>query len=505
MLAQRLRNLLAQKTRNISRKLQRALEEVSEAVANEHRRHHQRHHREAVPVPIPVGNSNRGFGNPGRMYGHYRFMVLGIGGPQCVRYFSGFAAGAAAAAANGAGAGAGGTNWTYHRLNHQFTSNRWFWKYKVFQHFFNTKSGYHRHGSRILRRLNHHGYMFHNFSQAYQNSYRSKIYQTTTNVKFIYRTIFNNLRERVQAYPRYQFVFQQQQQQQQQQQKQQTQRFNPNIRLNLSLTPKHHQVTLKLAKTDSTATIQERQECNQMNIGSYIDFPIGFQFSIPNETILSDEILEEMMYNIKTFEKKLGELRQDILNLFELGELPIKYIADKNVLRVYFPNCDKERLEKLCQEKSIVGGIIFEDVSELEGEEVVPAVVATSEVIEETGAPAMTASSTMNTVDSGDILSSYYYSPAESGRASSCDNSSSMSSVTEFDEDILSSSSGGNYFSPLSDSDIIRPQDIMMPENMNFRFPEPQQEIETQQQQVANGGVSSFDEYDEYYWISASY
>lgn len=495
MLVQRLRNLLAQKTRNVSRRLQRALEEVSEALANEH--HHGHGHPTPVPIPVPVrnggaggsGGGRRGF--PGGDHGmRCAPMVFGLCGLQFVRCLSG--------AGEAAGFGSSGTNWTYHRLNYQFHNgggNRWFGKYKIFQKFFNTKSGTQfRQGLKILHGLkNNHGFMFHNFSQAYQNGYRAKMYHV--NVKLVYRTVFNNLREKFQIYPRYQQLESCQR------------KFNPTIRLNLSLTPKHHHLTLKLAKADSTATIQERIQSNQINVGTYIDFPVGFQFSIPNETILSDEILEEMMFNIRMFEKKLHDLKQDILNLFELGELPIKYIADKNVLRVYFPNCDRARLESLCQEKSIVGGTIYEDVDGLHEESssvVAAAAVATTTastrlheaVEEEPAAPPMTASSTMNTVDSGDILSSYYYQSAESHRTS-CDGSDS---ITEFDDDVLSSSS--DNFSPLSDSDIVRPHDLQMPENINFQFPEPQQvAIQT----VENGNVNNFDEYDEYYWISASY
>ncbi|KAI3404308.2 hypothetical protein KGF56_002828 [Candida oxycetoniae] len=140
---------------------------------------------------------------------------------------------------------------------------------------------------------------------------------------------------------------------------------------NLSLSARIHHQVLSLAKTESSSTSNAVANC-------HIDFPVNFTFSIPNETILTQDTLDEILFNIKTFEKKLNDFKADLTSIFELGELPIKYLSKQNVLRVYFANCDKERLSRLCNEKGIVGGFIHEDS---QGIAPVPAVVNDSDIL----------------------------------------------------------------------------------------------------------------------------
>ncbi|EMG49426.1 hypothetical protein SBY92_002299 [Candida maltosa Xu316] len=311
MNVQRLRNLISLRTRNFSQRLQRALQELAENL--------QREVQPApVPVPVPVRNRNNPIGR---------------------RNYSTFY----------------GSN--YHP-NWSFKNNSTWSKYNIFQKFYNT-SGH----SKILKSINRNGYLFHNFSQAYQNPFRTRLYQY--NVKFTYRTLFNNLREKFQVFNQYN-------------QEPLINKFNPTIKLNLSLTPAHHQLTLKLARTDSSATTQEKLQCNQVHVGCYIDFPINFNLNIPQETILSEEVLDEMLFNIKVFERKLEILKKDLASLFDLGELPIKYITGKNVLRIHFPNCDRQKLESLCREKGITGGFIFEEESPVDASSSEPISSSTS-------------------------------------------------------------------------------------------------------------------------------
>ncbi|RCK66803.1 hypothetical protein Cantr_02510 [Candida viswanathii] len=394
MNVQALKNLISLRTRNFSKKVQRALQELAENLQRET----QQAQPQPVPVPVPVRNRNP--------LGRRNYSTFPHGGFNNHQYYQ---------------------NWTFK----QGTK-----KYNFFYKFYNT-SGH----SKILKNLNKSGGgLFHNFSQAYNNSYRLKLYHH--NIRFTYRTLFNNLREKYQVYNNGLTVSELTKN-----------KFNPTIRLNLSLTPDHHHLTLKLAKTESTnIPIQQFQPPKSC----FIDFPINFNLNIPNETILSEEILDEMMFNIKSFEKKLTTLKKDLANLFDLGELPIKYISGKNVLRVYFPNCDREKLEILCQEKGITGGFIIEEVDE---------------------GVADTAMSSNSTSYGSDILSSC-----------GADESNASSSTSSYSSDILSDYSADNVLQDaiLNDTEIIRP--------MNITIPAP----------LSHNNVDIYDANEDYHWVSTS-
>lgn len=395
MNVQRLKNLISLRTRNFSRKVQRALQELAENLQRES----QQAHRQPVPIPVPVRNRNP--------FSRRNYSTFPHGGFNNQQYYQ---------------------NWTFKQGTKKFN---------FFYKFYST-SGH----SKILKNLNRSGGgLFHNFSQAYNNSYRFKLYHQ--NIRFTYRTLFNNLREKYQLYNNGLNI-----------EEISRNKFNPTIRLNLSLTPDHHQLTLKLAKTVSTnIPIQKYQPPKSC----VIDFPINFNLGIPNETILSEEILDEMLFNIKSFEKKLTTLKKDLTNLFDLGELPIKYINGKNVLRVYFPNCDREKLEILCQEKGITGGFIIEEV-------------------DESITDATTAMNSNITSYASDILSS-------SGQSNGTCSSYSSDILSDYSaEDVLQDSI-------LNDTEIIRPMNITIP---------------IQQQQLSYDNVDIYDANEDYHWISTS-
>ncbi|KAK6458531.1 uncharacterized protein RJT20DRAFT_123525 [Scheffersomyces xylosifermentans] len=429
---QRLRNLIASKSRNVSRRIQRALQELSENLGNEAQ-------PQTVPIPVRHGGSGRRLA-PQSRFGPLQFAGLATG-RRFYSGFSGFTGFSSFSSAN--------ITWGSHQFNGAKGSN-FFSRTKLFSKFYNTNA----HKSKILPYLNH-GSLFHKFSSAYQSSFRLKVYQQS--VKLTYRTLFCQLRERFsdfhdQANLTKKFN--------------KTIRFNPSIRLNLSLTPDYHQLTLKLARTDSSATQKEREEADQVVQGCYIDFPINFSLNIPDETILSQEILSEMIDDIKRFEQRLLDLKNDLNNLFELGELPIKYISGKKVLRVYFPNCDVEKLESLCREKNITGGVIYEDVDAIESESE-PSVASAVSM----------ASSLDNQVTENDILSSYY------------NTNSSISSMDSDDEDIMSESFG----QPISNEEIVRIEEhipMLVEQQPQFAFQQMQPD--------------SFNDYDEFYWVSST-
>ncbi|KAG2734206.1 hypothetical protein G9P44_002212 [Scheffersomyces stipitis] len=429
MNVQSLRNLIALRTRNISKRIQRALQELSENLANEQPQ------PQAVPIPVRARNPRQFRGGQSNFYRFYGS-------------FTGFGA---------AGAHSGGPNWAFHKLN----SNNYtfFNKHKMFSKFYNTSN----HGSSKIFSKLHHGSMFHNFSSAYQSSFRLKLYQQ--NVRLTYRTLLCQFKDKFNTNnlenSRKGNLF----------------KFNPSkninhtIRLNLSLTPNHHQVTLQLARTDSSATQQEKMEADQVIVGCYMDFPISFNLNIPTETLLSEEIMDEMLDNIKRFEKQLSDLKSDLKNLFELGELPIKYISGKNVLRVFFPNCDRGKLDSLCREKNITGGVIYEDVEGMGSSISEPPVLSSTSC----------SASSSNAVTETDILSSYYDSHESH-------NSTVSSFGSEQDYEMFSDS---DMHHPISNEEIVR-LDGIIPE-AEFQFQVPQFSMEPQ---------VNFNDYDDYYWAT---
>ncbi|KAK6464966.1 hypothetical protein DFJ63DRAFT_332409 [Scheffersomyces coipomensis] len=458
MSIQRLRNVLALRTKNWSRKIQRALEELAEALANESQPQPQ-------PIAIPVRGNSGNRRLPSSTTRNFQ---------RCFGSFTGFNP-SSSSTRIGIRAymfknsipnpNANPTSWKFFKFKNSFLKSRLF-KFYNFNIFNNSANV----NSKIINNLNRQSSgLFHNFSQTYQSGYRLKWYNA--NVKITYRTLFYNLREKFQ-------VYQENEKSNLSRSKYNAINLKPSISLNLSLNADHHQLTLKLAKTDSSATFQEKFESNQVNNGCYIDFPINFNLNIPNETILSQEILEEMIFNIKMFERKLTDLKQDLNNLFDLGELPIKYINTKNVLRIYFPNCDKLKLESLCKEKNIIGGLIFEDLDQDESG-VYNQFNQTNEAAEE-----------VESVTPTDILSSLYGT------------NSSVTSMTESNYDEVLSSS--TQYQPLSNDEIVRlegeapliDQLEQVQLQQQFQFSQPQTPLQQQRQDI------NINDYDDFYWVS---
>lgn len=138
-------------------------------------------------------------------------------------------------------------------------------------------------------------------------------------------------------------------------------KLSSNIRLNISLTPDFTNVTLAMAKTISTLPIEDKVNFEQDVTGCYVDFYIGPRLMLPSMTYLSEETFEELISDLKSVEKKIAELKKDLASIYDLGELPIEFLREKNIVRVHFPNCDRERLETLLLEKGVTNGTIHEE------------------------------------------------------------------------------------------------------------------------------------------------
>ncbi|CAK9440950.1 uncharacterized protein LODBEIA_P48190 [Lodderomyces beijingensis] len=179
--------------------------------------------------------------------------------------------------------------------------------------------------SQVLRTLNH-GFVFKNFSETYQNSFRLKMYHQ--GLRMTYKLFFSNLRA-----------------------------FHKSS------------ASYKIAKPMARA---EAVDSNNDSVSSHLDFPVNFSIGVHNKTYLTGDVLDDIFFSIAAFQNKLNEVKSNLKKVFELGELPIQYLAEAKVLRVYFPNCDKERLENLCREKEVTAGVIVEKATSAEASRQAP-------------------------------------------------------------------------------------------------------------------------------------
>lgn len=166
------------------------------------------------------------------------------------------------------------------------------------------------------------------------------------------------------------------------------------LRLNALLTQGFHDMVRLLSTEAST-----------VNDGCYVDFKVQPLVFIPEKTMMSVEVLAELQKNLRQFERYLAQLQRDLSQLSDLGELPLRFVSEESVIRVYFPNCDRERLQVLLREKNICSGVIHEDLAQ-EAQE-------------------LDRFSNVSSVSEDDILSSYYLSLVDS----SCDSDSNVLSI----------------------------------------------------------------------------
>jgi len=110
--------------------------------------------------------------------------------------------------------------------------------------------------------------------------------------------------------------------------------------------------------------------------GSYIDFsvnptvtaltPLGTQFpsgstieqSVPN--LNTEGFMDILSVDFSRALKDLAAIMNDLKRLSSLGDLPITF-EKKHILRVRFPGCDIETVERLCDEVGVQRGIICQD------------------------------------------------------------------------------------------------------------------------------------------------
>ena len=110
--------------------------------------------------------------------------------------------------------------------------------------------------------------------------------------------------------------------------------------------------------------------------GSYIDFKVnptitaltplnavaGFSYSAPEDTtktLNTEGLLDLISVDFSRALKDLAAVLNDLQRLSTLGDLPITYRSSS--LRVHFPGCDADTVERLCQELGVQRGLITQD------------------------------------------------------------------------------------------------------------------------------------------------
>jgi len=109
--------------------------------------------------------------------------------------------------------------------------------------------------------------------------------------------------------------------------------------------------------------------------GSYIDFRInptvtaltplsaiaGFSEAetAPATTLNTDGLLDVLNVDFSRALKDLAAVMNDLRRLSALGDLPITY--EGSHLRVHFPGCDAETVERLCEELNVTRGAVYQD------------------------------------------------------------------------------------------------------------------------------------------------
>jgi hypothetical protein len=94
-------------------------------------------------------------------------------------------------------------------------------------------------------------------------------------------------------------------------------------------------------------------------LGAAFPFGTAMEQSAPN--LNTDGFLDVLSVDFSRALKDLAATMNDLKRLSSLGDLPITLEA-KSTLRVRFPGCDAETVERLCDEVGVQRGIIHQDL-----------------------------------------------------------------------------------------------------------------------------------------------
>lgn len=98
--------------------------------------------------------------------------------------------------------------------------------------------------------------------------------------------------------------------------------------------------------------------------GSYIDFQLSPTITalggLDTASLRSEGVIDLLSIDFARALKDLAAVLNDLNRLTTLGDLPMT-LENKSTLRVRFPGCDAEQVERLCDEVGVERGRIFQD------------------------------------------------------------------------------------------------------------------------------------------------
>ncbi|KAJ6023203.1 uncharacterized protein N7446_013563 [Penicillium canescens] len=107
--------------------------------------------------------------------------------------------------------------------------------------------------------------------------------------------------------------------------------------------------------------------------GSYLDFQVsptitafgalsglGQTSSAPCDTLNSDGLMDLLSADFARALKDFAAIMNDLKRLSSLGDLPVT-LHDRSTIRVRFPGCDADTVERLCDEAGVQRGRIVQD------------------------------------------------------------------------------------------------------------------------------------------------
>jgi len=121
-------------------------------------------------------------------------------------------------------------------------------------------------------------------------------------------------------------------------------------------------------------TARQMQAIPRNTPGSFIDFhvhptvtalsPLGAAFgstmAVSATNLNTEGFLDVLSVDFARALKDLAATMNDLQRLSTLGDLPIS-LEQKSILRVRFPGCDAETVDRLCDEVGVQRGIIMQD------------------------------------------------------------------------------------------------------------------------------------------------
>lgn len=90
----------------------------------------------------------------------------------------------------------------------------------------------------------------------------------------------------------------------------------------------------------------------------HVDFEISPQFTISENSDLTEDAVETLESDLSRYMKQLEGVISDIKKVSKLGELPLSVDSSRGTVRVYFPNCDTEKVHRLVSDVEVARGVV---------------------------------------------------------------------------------------------------------------------------------------------------